>query len=86
MDKHYPKTNLAPYVICESGRKKARCINANFSTDSAPRYANDITSKKKTNMDIENIGNRRKYVPKAYAIKDINPNKEIYYYGPQYWK
>ena len=86
LDKYYPKTNLAPYAICESGRKNARCINANFSTDAAPRYANDIMSKSKTNMDIKNVG-RRKYRPKAYAIKDIKPNEEIYYfYGPQYWK
>ena len=81
----YPKTNLAPYAICESGRKNARCINANYSTDSAPRYANDIMSKKRSNMDIKNI-RKQKYVPKAYAIKDVNPNQEIYYYyRPQYW-
>ena len=41
--------------------------------------------KKKSNMDIKNVG-KRKYVPKAYAIKDVNPNQEIYYYySPQYW-
>ena len=86
LDKYYPKTNLAPYAICESGRKNARCINANFSTDAAARYANDAMSKSKTNMDIKNVG-RRKYCPKAYAIKNIKPNEEIYYfYGPQYWK
>ena len=86
LDKYYPKTNLAPYAICESGHKNARCINANYSTDSTPRYANDIMSKKRTNMDIKNVG-KRKYLPKAYAIKDIKPNQEIYYYyGPQYWK
>ena len=86
LDKYYPKTNLALYAICKSGKKNARCINANYSTDSAPRYANDIMSiKKKSNMDIKNVG-KRKYVPKAHAIKDINPNQEIYYYyGPQYW-
>ena len=85
LDKYYPKTNLAPYAICESGRKNARCVNANYSTDSTPRYANDIMSKKKSNMDIKNVG-KRKYVPKAYAIKDVKPNQEIYYYyGPQYW-
>ena len=86
LDKHYPKTNLAPYAICESGRKNARCINANFSTDAAARYANDIMSKPKTNMNIKNVG-RQKYRPKAYATKEIKPNEEIYYfYGPQYWK
>ena len=85
LDKYYPKTNLAPYAICESGAKKARCVNANYSTDSAPRYANDIMSRKKSNMNIKNVG-KRKYLPKAYAIKDIKPNQEIYYYyGPQYW-
>ena len=86
LDKYYPKTNLAPYAICESGRKNAKCINTNYSTDSAPRYANDIMSKKKTNMDMKNVGNRKKYIPKAFAIKNIKPNQEIYYYGPQYWK
>ena len=86
LDKYYPKTNLAPYAICESGQKNARCINANFSTDAAPRYANDIMSKAKTNMDIRNVG-AKKYQPKAFATKEIKPNQEIYYYyGPQYWK
>ena len=86
LDKYYPKTNLAPYAICESGRKNAKCINANFSTDAAARYANDIMSKPKTNMDIKNVGNR-KYRPKAFATKEIKPHEEIYYfYGPQYWK
>ena len=86
LDKYYPKTNLAPYAICENGRKNARCINANYSTDAASRYANDIMIKKKTNMDIRNVGTN-KYAPKAFAIKDIKPNQEIYYYyGPQYWK
>ena len=46
LDKYYPKTNLAPHAICESRRKNAHCINANYSTDSAPQYANDIMSKK----------------------------------------
>ena len=86
LDKYYPKTNLAPYAICESGRKNARCINANFSTDAAARYANDAMLKSKTNMDIKNVG-KRKYRPRAFAIKNIKPNEEIYYfYGPQYWK
>lgn len=86
LDKYYPKTNLAPYAICKSGKPDAQCINANYSMDAAPRYANDIKSLKKTNMDIRNVG-KRKYVPKAFATKSINPGKEIYYfYGKQYWK
>ena len=86
LDKYYPKTNLASYAICKSGRKNASCINANYSTDAAPCYANDIMSKAKTNMDIKNVGTK-KYKPKAFALRDIKPNQEIYYYyGPQYWK
>ena len=63
LDKYYPITNLAPYVICESGKKNARCINANYSTDLAPRYTNDIMSKKETHRKAkiypESVHNQR---------------------------
>ena len=86
LDKYYPKTGLAPYAICESRRDNAQCINASYSTDRAPRYTNDKKSLRYTNMNIRDVSKKKKNLPKAFATKNIDPHKEIfYYYGKSYW-
>ena len=87
LDKYYPETGLAPYAICESGRDDARCINGSYSTNGDPCYANNKKTLRYTNMNIRDVGKKKKkYLPKAFATKNINPNNKIfYYYGKNYW-
>ena len=54
------KTGLAPYAICESGKDDARCINTSYSTDAAPRYATNKKTLRYTNMDIQDVGKKKK--------------------------
>lgn len=60
LDKYYTQTGLAPYAVCKSDKDSARCINASYSTDAAPHYANDIKNRRKTNMDIRDVGKKEK--------------------------
>ena len=77
LDKYYPETGLAPYTICESRRDDAQCINVSYSTDGAPHYANDKKSLRHTNMNIQDGKKKKKYLPKAFTTKNIDPHKEI---------
>ena len=87
LDKYYGLGKLAPYAYCNSDKRKARCINANLSTDGALRYTNDARRPGKQNMIMKNIPGRFKFSPFGFASKRINPGKEIYWnYGKSYWQ
>ena len=88
LDRYYGVGNVAPYAYCDSDERKARCINANFSAGSALRYANDARRSNKNNMIMKNIPSRRyKFSAVGFALKKINPGKEIYWnYGKYYWQ
>ena len=87
LDKYYGKGKLAPYTYCDSNKRKARCINANLSTDSALTYANDARRHGKQNMMMKNISGQFKFSPFGFASKRINPGKEIHWnYRKYYWQ
>jgi hypothetical protein len=70
---------VAKYALCNS---KGLCIDANHTTDGAPRFANDSRKTPfQTNAKIK--GNT---VFRLKATKRIPPNREIFTsYGRNYW-
>lgn len=70
----------AEYPLCSNGK----CIDANFTTDAAARFANDSRNSPLTN-NSELHGRNYKYYLKAN--KKIKPGQEIFTsYGNNYWK
>ena len=54
-----------------------KCVDANWSTDGALRYANDIRSKAKS---------MRKFIPIGKTLKRIKPHTELFnFYGKHHW-
>lgn len=72
---------LAEYAICDRGN----CIDANYTTDAAARFANDArgTAYRK-NADLRGSGRRYNFYLKS--TKRIKPHQEIFTsYGADYW-
>ena len=69
-----------PNAICKGTKDTDRCIDTNWSTDGALRYANDI--------GIQNIAPKsvQKFIPVGEMIKQIKPHAELFnFYGKHYW-
>ena len=71
---------LAEYAICDKGK----CVDANETTDGAPRYANDARGSRFKNNSFL-LGKKYNYFLKS--SKNIKPHQEIFTnYGKEYWK
>ena len=80
LDRRYGH-KVAKYAICNS---RGRCIDANHTTDSAVRFANDSHgSPFQNNAKIKG----RNTIFRLKATKTVRPNQEIFTpYGREYWQ
>ncbi|CAB3978030.1 SET domain-containing [Paramuricea clavata] len=70
----------AKYAVCN---RRGKCINSNYTTDGAARFANDARKTPfKNNAQI-----RGRQILRLKASKKIPPHQEIFTsYGREYWK
>ena len=81
LDQRYGGNVTAKYAVCN---RRGQCIDSNYTTDGAPRFANDARKTPfQNNAKIK--GPRTIFCLKA--SKTIPPNQEIFTsYGKEYWQ
>ena len=80
LDQQYGSAT-AKYALCN---RRGQCIDSNYTTDAAPRFANDAGKTPfQNNSKIK--GTRTTF--RLKASKTIPPNREIFTsYGKEYWQ
>ncbi|CAB4013048.1 SET domain-containing [Paramuricea clavata] len=80
IDQRYGE-NTATYAVCNP---RGRCIDATYTTDGAPRFANDARKTPFKNNSKIKAGRR---IFNLKASKSIRPHQEILTsYGNEYWQ
>ncbi|CAB3977401.1 SET domain-containing [Paramuricea clavata] len=80
LDQRYGNDVTAKYAVCN---RRGQCIDSKYTTDGAPRFANDARQTPFQN----NAKIKGQNIFHLKANKTIRPNQEILTsYGPEYWQ